>query len=529
MESIQLRLVVVAITSLVLAACGPATKVVTQELASETENSAACENFHEKIRDVVVDALLDSQELPTSVEMEKELRSRLEQKGGMSSSQMDAFVKDFLSTYETLTTETEKTLQIKTPQEMIAAVTALEIGDRSDESRAYLQDRLQKSFAQTKLSAKSAGLDCAPPKEIDTERPFEVPVSEDPVSEEPLPEDEEVGEGEEEGGGEDEGGPVVAPIVQEPSKFSAKALPVQGAVRVLTTAYQSCQAGRIPAMNAATASAQGISIIGTHSNGVGKIRKVSNLASLQKTHYYIREGSESASGCFKVPNNPLIYDYGGKPYATSSDTATLDLFRDAGSGGAVLGIDCSGYVFSALAVSGLRLAPGKKLKASLVYGVNSRMMMNPESNGLSCLSHVKFTSGQVLKNGDILASTGHVVMLDSVSADPFGVFRLQKASDCVTANINYRNFTFDVLQSSPSKGSVGINRMRAADYLAESSGMRTALIQYAVAACKARFGVSTTALPAEARLTRHKQTAECKDTAVRLERESCVSSCPVFH
>lgn len=525
MERIQLRLVVVAITSLVLAACGPATNITTQDLASETENSAACDDFHEKVRGVVVDALLDQRELPELSALEAELRERLSQRSDLDEERAEAFITEFLNTYRTLTTETEKELGLQSPQELIAAITALEIGDRSDEARARLHDRLKVSFTKTKASAALAGLSCSPPKEADpvSEEPTETPEDPaeepadpvDPVDPEPNPED-----------------PVTdepTPEEEDSTSFKSLALPVQGAVKVLATAYQSCQSARIPAMNRATADAQGISIVGTHPNGVGKIRKVTSLSSLQRTHYYIREGSDSGSSCFKVPSNPLIYDYGGKPYAKSSDTATLDLFKDSGSGGSVLGIDCSGYVFSALAVSGLRLAPGKKLKASLVYGVNARMMMNPESNGLSCMSHVKFTSSsQSLRNGDILASTGHVVMIDSVSADPFGVIRIQKSSDCVAANISHRNFDFDVLQSSPSKGSVGINRMRAADYLDESGSMREALVQYGIAACKARFGIATSSLPSAARLVRHKQTSECKDTAVKLERESCVASCPVF-
>lgn len=518
MERFHLRLAAVVFSSLVLSACGPATNITTQDLASETENSAACDDFHEKVRGLVVDALLEQRELPAPEALEAELRERLEQRADLDPARADAFVAAFLGTYRTLTVETEKELGLKSPHELIAAITALEIGDRSDEVRARLHDRLKVSFSKTKSSAELAGFSCAPPKDADPvgEEPTQEPTSpgdEDPADEptpdDPAPQEPEPGSG-------------------DPS-FKALALPVQGAVKVLATAYQSCQSARIPAMNRATADAQGISIVGTHPNGVGKIRKVSSLSSLQRTHYYIREGSDSGSSCFKVPSNPLIYDYGGKPYAKSTDTATLDLFKDAGTGGSVLGIDCSGYVFSALAVSGLRLAPGKKMKASLVYGVNARMMMNPESNGLGCMSHVKFSSsGQALKNGDILASTGHVVMIDAVPADPFGVFRIQKSSDCVTANISHRNFDFDVLQSSPSKGGVGINRMRAADYLDESSSMREALVQYAVAACKSRFGVMTSSLPSAARLVRHKETPECKDTAVKLERESCVASCPVF-
>ena len=94
-----------------------------------------------------------------------------------------------------------------------------------------------------------------------------------------------------------------------------------------------------------------------------------------------------------------------------------------------------------------------------------------------------------------------------------------------SANIAFKNFDFDVLQSSPVKGGIGLDRMRASDYLPGSSSMGAAMVSYAIAACKARFGSSSTVKPSAARLVRHKLTAECMDRPVKLERESCVKSC----
>jgi hypothetical protein len=151
--------------------------------------------------------------------------------------------------------------------------------------------------------------------------------------------------------------------------------------------------------------------------------------------------------------------------------------------------------------------------------------MNPASNGLSCLAPVASKAGDSLRNGDILASTGHIVMIESVGSDPFGIERLQKVSDCRTENISHKNFDFAMLHSSPTKGGVGINRSKAADYLDESSAMRSALVDYAIAACKAKFGQPSTVKPSTARLVRHKMTAECMDKPVPLEGESCVQRC----
>lgn len=473
---------------LFVGACSKSSFKITEQLTKDVENGVACTNFHEKINATLTQALLDEERLPTSDDLRRSLREKLP-------ASSDKLIERVLQTYAVLTEETKTSLGANSNQEMISALMGLEIGDQTTPEKKALKVRLQKTLASVQAEAKQAGLDCVPPTPEEEET---APVTEEP---ETLPKE----------------NPAAA-------KLSP---PVQGAVRVLATAYQSCQAVRVPAMTASTESihAKGIKVTGTHPNGVGLKREVGDLALLQKTHYYVREGIENDSSCFNVPKSPLIYDYGGKPYSTTSDTSSLNLFKNAGTGTSVLGIDCSGYIFSALAVSGLRLSPGKKLKAFQVNGVNARMYMDPANNGLSCLAPVASKRGSSLADGDILASTGHIVMIDRVGTDPFGLSRFRSAADCRADNISYKNFDFDILHSAPIKNGIGINRSRASYYLGETSGMRSAMIEYAVAACKAEFGQSSTVKPSSARLVRHKMTAECKDKQVPLERESCVRSC----
>ena len=116
-------------------------------------------------------------------------------------------------------------------------------------------------------------------------------------------------------------------------------------------------------------------------------------------------------------------------------------------------------------------------------------------------------------------------MVDTVGADPFGVAGIKSLSGCISANVSASRFDFDVIQSAPIKGAIGINRIRASAYLSEPGSMRTAMLQYAVAACKANFGVTSTPLPTTARLVRHKLTDECLDRPVALAGASCVSTC----
>ncbi|HEX4926056.1 MAG TPA: hypothetical protein VFV50_18325, partial [Bdellovibrionales bacterium] len=288
--------------------------------------------------------------------------------------------------------------------------------------------------------------------------------------------------------------------------------------------YQSCQAQSQPALTDDVGDVRGISIIGDHPAG-GKKRVISDLNAYVSSNYYLKAITETSNRCLPIKKNPLIYDFGGKPHANSAENSKLDFFKNAGSGTETLGVDCSGFVFSALATSGLKLKKDGRLKAISVFGVSARMYMAPKENGLTCIEPVKLTATNVLRRGDIIAQSGHVVMVDTAGADPFSVGGIEKAEDCTGARLSPRRFDFVIVQSSPTKGGIGINKIRAADYLQENTKMANGLREYAVAACKARFGVSHTVKTTDAVIVRHAGTSECMDTRVPLQNEECVASC----
>ncbi|MBX2995738.1 MAG: hypothetical protein KF681_12985 [Bdellovibrionaceae bacterium] len=453
---------------------------VSEQIADATDKFGACASYSDKVVATLSEALIQGEELPGKDQLESALRRKLK---SMNQEQAEMMVQNVLRVYDAVTSETQAQLKINTKAELLEAITALDIGDQTSPEKLALGQKIKASFAQVQKSAEVAGMSC----DDDTTQPQNPPAN-------------------------------------AATKLGDMDPVMSGALRVMTTAYQNCAGAELPAMTASTPDTRGISVIGNHPDG-GLKREVSSVADLKKTHYYIKEGLERDASCFDVPNKPLIYDFGGKPYATTSEDSPIDLFKDAGTGTKVLGIDCSGYVFSAMAASGLRTAPGKKLKASLVYGISSSMMMNPASNGLSCLVPVTFTAGSNIKSGDILAVNGHVVILDVTGSDPFGLARAKSASQCTTSVLTAAGYDFDVLQSSPVKGGIGLDRMRAKDYLPSSSKMLTTMQGYAVSACKVKFGQAPGSAPSSGRVVRHKGTPECLDKPVSIARESCVQSC----
>ncbi|MNS67163.1 hypothetical protein D3C72_1004080 [compost metagenome] len=177
-----------------------------------------------------------------------------------------------------------------------------------------------------------------------------------------------------------------------------------------------------------------------------------------------------------------------------------------------------------MATAGLRLKAGRALKAADVLGWGSSAYLEPQSNGLTCLNKISITANSSMKAGDIVAVNGHVVLIDKVGADPFGIAKAKTASDC--DKLSSSNFDFIVAQSSPSKEGVGINYFEARDYAPTSAKMSAGFLKYAYYACLAKVNSKTyTPNLGTMSVVRHKGTSECSATRVKLVQEACISSC----
>lgn len=297
-----------------------------------------------------------------------------------------------------------------------------------------------------------------------------------------------------------------------------------GARKALATAYQSCSADEKKPMTSDIQNVKGISIVGTHPDGIGSRRVISDIDALEATDYYY-QGITQGSNCKDTRKYAMIYDYGGKP---QTDSGNLNFFANDGDGTSVLGIDCSAYVFSAIATAGLRLAPGKTVKAALVHGLSSHAYLDPESNGLSCFSKVKMGVSGSLKQGDIAAVGGHVLIIERVGSDPLGISKATSVQDCEA--LTAADFDFVVAQSSPSKEGIGINKYEARDYLPEAEKMRVGFVKYAQDACRARLlGKDQQMVASNFQIIRHKMTDSCRTSKpIALAGESCVAKCPTL-
>ncbi|MGZ3779120.1 MAG: hypothetical protein ACXVCY_00705 [Pseudobdellovibrionaceae bacterium] len=496
---------------LLLAACSPKGFESINGIAVQTVQDIACKSDHleTKLWDGLKTHLLEQQSIPDSEVLKNALHDQvlklIKDNPQVNLELAQHLEKDLQTLVQSLLEEAVKGESVQTPQQLLLLLSAIDVGDRSTVFRSYMQDKVRGQFAQLQNTVKSMNAQC--PNSTSNNSVNNVANGQTAASQPAQTNNDRDYE-----------------YHKLQSLNNGTPLSAFGNRWAFATAYQNCQSEQLPSMTTQTPEVLGIQIIGKHPDGVGNKRVIASLSQVQSTHYYIRDTSNYGEGCFNVRQNPLIYDYGGKPYATTASDSPLNLFKDNGDGTSVLGIDCSAYVFTAMATAGLRLKAGRPLKASDSWAWGSSSYVEPQDNGLTCLSKISVSPGESLKAGDIVAVYGHVLMIDKVGLDPFGIQSIKNENDC--AKINSDLFDFTVAQSAPSKGGIGINYYEARDYLPTSSKMKTGLEKYAYYSCLAKFkNKSYTPNLGTLSIVRHKGTAECLAPRVKMVGENCIQSC----
>ena len=300
---------------------------------------------------------------------------------------------------------------------------------------------------------------------------------------------------------------------------------VYGAKKVMATAYQSCSVLDLPLMNSEH---ETVGVRKSKQSGNrGYKRNISNLNQVNQSHYYLSQlQAPSHPQCLNIHASPLLYDYGGKP---STSTYSINLFQNSGSGSQMLGIDCSGFVSTAMATAGLRLKEGMSIRPVHVQGINSWMLKNSRKNELSCLEKQDISVKNPLQPGDIIASNNHVVIVDMVdeNEDSFSITPINSQNDCHSSRIQLQRLNFSIIQSSVHNNSVGINRMHIVESLsAMNNAFNKGLKKIVSRACYKMFGKETHKNIDEISILRHTiHEPSCRDQEIYLERQECLQSC----
>ena len=458
--------------------CSNKLETAQKDLSQHIEDNLACKNFRSELFNSFYQYVDLQKSLPSAQNIGDHLAELLKQRKIPAGKEhlRNELAAEIKTLTALMTTDISEHLRPADSQEHLQKIIELEFEDISSDENVFLNKKMQQSLVRIDRLAQQMDLTCTAPETTT---------------------------------------PALPPL---PVSQNIPSLSLLGGHLAMATAYQSCHSLRLPAMTTSTEDVQGV-IRTTKVDNVGYRREYGDLSLIQKTHYYLQGGSYGGA-CQSILSQPMIYDYGGQPVVLSQK---INFFVNSG-GGSALGIDCSAFISSALATAGLPYS-SKIDNKPIFIRQNSAKFINPKTAGWNCFDRISLTPSQSIFPGDIMAIRGHVVMIDETSNDPFGIKNIVSRKDC--EQLSYQNFNFIVLQSSPSKGSIGINRYQARDYLAESTGMRSSFLAYAKMACYSQVDKRNYSLiDNSAGIIRHKGTRECKASRVELTHEACINQCP---
>ncbi len=496
------RLILILVSIPLLSACAKYNSKALESIASQAAQDVSCKSvtFEQTFWDNLKNYLINENDFinikQLNLAIDEQINILKEKNPNASFEEINEIKSNIKNLVDLIFVEAPSLESTTTVKQLLFLISSIDVGDRSTTTRDAIQSKVRQNFQKLQKSIQALNLNCESEgssknnenlgQSTDINQNFETHKNE--------------------------------------SLRTGVPLAAFGARWALATAYQSCESLQLSPMTENSPNLQGIQITGKHPDGVGSKRIIASLKQVQDTHYYIRDIKEYGSSCFNVKQNPLIYDYGGKPYATTAINSPINFFKDNGDGTNVLGIDCSGYVFSAMAAAGLKLKIGRPLKASDSWAWGSSSYVEPQKNGLTCLNKISITQSSSIQAGDIVARVGHMFIIEKTGTDPLGLNYAKTKDDC--SKLKSDNFDFTIIQSSNSKNGIGINRYIASEYLKTSLEIKSGLEKYAYYSCLAKFsGQPIVPNIGTLSVVRHSGTSECIAPRVSLERESCIQQC----
>ena len=271
-------------------------------------------------------------------------------------------------------------------------------------------------------------------------------------------------------------------------------------------------------------------------------------ALVAKSSFYRQRGAPGPH-CRDVTNEPAVFYVTCQPKISGSGGRVMvDVIVKAPRSGRMPkaptdSIDftctnCSGFLSGALALAGQRIHQGRN-----DFNIGSSSLLNQSTRAGGCFDAAEFKGTRSIKSGDVLAIGnsgelyGHVMTVESVGPDPWGIGRVHRLEECRPENLPYEGFDFTIIQSGSILDRLPVSRMQANQMLLASE-QRTKNIfgNMAVKACKAQLGgqaiVARTLArgtygPADDAFMRHSDMAACRTAPAALAKDgACMDACP---
>lgn len=146
--------------------------------------------------------------------------------------------------------------------------------------------------------------------------------------------------------------------------------------------------------------------------------------------------------------NLSSYLWGGKGKILSGPPVLVDIFHNEDNVEDLAhhpGLDCSGFINLTFLYAGLKVDP-KISFLSQAQEVSAKEFMRP----LGCFKEIELENGEKIQKGDVISWNKHIVMIDSINRDPFGINAINNPEDCNLLKLNPTKAKMIVINSKGS-------------------------------------------------------------------------------
>lgn len=276
------------------------------------------------------------------------------------------------------------------------------------------------------------------------------------------------------------------------------------------------------------------------------VREFYDITEARATHPF-KKAPFSRAECPQTDLDLFVFDFGSQPKVDAAKKE-INVFNETRKKGVkAYGLDCSGFVRSAILAAGVRLQKNVDpfTQKSTSFSTSSLMGLKD-----SCFKTAEFKKDESLKSGDLIVmrgskhdgDEGHAAIVEFLDEDPFNVKAsgAQKAADCQVPafqeKMKSKDFKISILHSTGSFGGIGPTRTLIKDYAeyGENQPKFVDLLQeLAIKACEANFSdtPAKATVRNELRVLRFDSTNEaaCKQEPGKFKyRDKCLGPCPGF-
>ena len=184
----------------------------------------------------------------------------------------------------------------------------------------------------------------------------------------------------------------------------------------------------------------------------GKNSYVSNLTLAQYSQYYIDcKRNPKSTLCL----NPPSYLWGGMGWYERRDEHTLMLNLHGNDplttklSKSHPGLDCSGFTYAVFANAKLRVTTDLHLNPSFETADNTPARSYMALDDKSCFREIPYgkNPSAELRHGDLLVWKTHMLIIDTLGEDPFGINHISGIADCSIDKIKPEQATLTIFNS----------------------------------------------------------------------------------